>query len=164
MKDAANNKKNCSVSEAEICLEKKSDQSIEKDVRKQLLEPSLNDPEGSSNNSKQDNMLKIYTKQPMKEDFLKPLLKRSLHDSNGPLTKKRNKTEKKPSNELRFDKIEHFPEMENCTPVRCKNDDCHFKSRVFCIKCKVHLCLIQGRNCFKDFHYIGKENTLSAHH
>lgn len=98
------------------------------------------------------------TNQSIKKDVTKP--KRACYDPNGQPVKKRNKIEKKPSNEVRYDKIEHFPEMQDCVPVRCKREDCHFKSRVFCIKCKVHLCLIQGRNCFKDFHYTGKENLF----
>lgn len=35
------------------------------------------------------------------------------------------------------------------------------KTSTFCIKCNVHLCLLEERNCFLDFHTI-KTNEVEA--
>lgn len=65
----------------------------------------------------------------------------------------RKKTEKKPLNEIRYDTVNHLPDVDNSkNGSRCKNENCEFKTHVFCTKCQVHLCLIKGRNCFKKFH------------
>lgn len=53
---------------------------------------------------------------------------------------------------IRFDGIEHWPEVSGVTRLRCKNDDCSNKTNVSCSKCRLHLCLTTTRNCFKDFH------------
>lgn len=67
--------------------------------------------------------------------------------------KEKNKTEKKPHNRLRYDQINHLPEVDkNRNSTRCKNEDCKHKSHIWCSKCNVHLCLQSNRNCFKDFH------------
>lgn len=160
LKDTSINSNKSSVSKPEVLLETKTNQSIEKDFTEPFTIPSLNNPNERSDNSKLQNTLEIHTKEPIEKNVAIPLGKRSCCDLNQQPVKKRNKTEKKPSDEMRYDKIEHFPEMQNCVPVRCKKEGCHFKSRAFCIKCKVHLCLSPGRNCFKDFHYTGKENVL----
>lgn len=65
-------------------------------------------------------------------------------------TKKRNTA--KPEDSDRYDLLGHFPEINRNLRARCKNETCNLKTSVFCIKCKVHLCLIDGRNCFKNFH------------
>lgn len=63
------------------------------------------------------------------------------------------KVEKRPDNSTRYDNIGHLPEIDrNSNPVRCKNEGCQLKSYIYCSKCQVHLCLIQGRNCYKSFH------------
>lgn len=53
---------------------------------------------------------------------------------------------------IRFDGIEHWPDMSGVTRIRCKDDGCSNKTNVFCTKCQVHLCLTTKRNCFKNFH------------
>lgn len=70
--------------------------------------------------------------------------------------KKRNKTEKRPPNKVRYDTINHFPKIDKSHAVRCKNEDCNFKTFMLCMKCKVHLCLVDERNCFTQFHFIDK--------
>lgn len=66
---------------------------------------------------------------------------------------KERKTEKRPDHFIRYDQLSHFPEIdENSIAVRCKKEGCTFKTNVFCVKCKVHLCFIKGRNCFRCFH------------
>lgn len=61
---------------------------------------------------------------------------------------------KRPPVSIRFDKMDHFPEIETklrfCN--RCKFEGCRGRSRVYCVKCMVTLCLTRGRNCFRKFH------------
>lgn len=57
------------------------------------------------------------------------------------------------SNEQRYDQVSHIPEVDaNVGQTRCKLQGCSLKSRIRCIKCNVHLCLKQNKNCFKKFH------------
>lgn len=63
------------------------------------------------------------------------------------------KMKKKPRNELRYDEISHFPEVDKKRNAsRCK--DCKGSTHFFCSKCNVHLCLNSNRNCFEDFHIL----------
>ena len=52
--------------------------------------------------------------------------------------------------DVRYDKIDHWPEF------RVKKNKCrHCKTgtgRVYCKKCDVCLCLSNARNCFYEFH------------
>lgn len=74
------------------------------------------------------------------------------------LPSKRNKTEKKPTNSIRFDSKGHFPDFDKSdNATRCKNENCKFKTRLFCTKCNIHLCLTPSRNCFKNFHLLSTE-------
>ena len=53
--------------------------------------------------------------------------------------------------DVRKDGLNHFPTWES--RQRCKH--CRDKPRftcVYCVKCKVHLCLNKERNCFQDYH------------
>ncbi|KRZ47512.1 hypothetical protein T02_15959 [Trichinella nativa] len=54
-----------------------------------------------------------------------------------------------PTTAARFDKFAHWPEIIN-QKNRCRN--CQKTSRVRCVKCNIHLCLTQQRNCFKIYH------------
>lgn len=54
---------------------------------------------------------------------------------------------------VRYDLFGHFPDIDRSKRMRCKNDGCQLKTSVFCIKCNVYLCFVEGRNCFKHFHY-----------
>lgn len=86
--------------------------------------------------------------------------KRNAEENNQMLASqlKRNKTEKKPTNSLRYDSNGHFPEFDkNDNATRCKNENCKFKTRLFCMKCNIHLCLTPSRNCFKSFHLLSTE-------
>lgn len=61
--------------------------------------------------------------------------------------------EKKPATESRYDGYGHFPEYDEKKEAgRCKLEGCRKKVHTFCMKCKVHLCLVKGRNCFFNFH------------
>ena len=55
-----------------------------------------------------------------------------------------------PADEIRCDNIDHLPEFaekqQHCS--LCKTG----YSCIFCVKCKVHLCLVTNHNCFKKFH------------
>lgn len=71
--------------------------------------------------------------------------------SNVPI-KRKSKTERRPDNKIRYDKMKHFPDSRKFSTTRCKMEGCRSKSAIFCIKCKVHLCVKMGRNCFRKFH------------
>lgn len=61
--------------------------------------------------------------------------------------------EERPVDLIRFDRGYHFAEYDTKTwSTRCKLDGCSNKTRVYCMKCNVHLCFTSTRNCFKDFH------------
>lgn len=76
------------------------------------------------------------------------------------ISSKKAKTEKRPRNQRRYDLIGHLPEVDkNSSGTRCKNEECHFKTHVFCSKCMVHLCLVHNRNCFKGFHVLETQAT-----
>lgn len=75
-----------------------------------------------------------------------------LEKENVPNTK-RMKTETRPISEQRYDNFGHFPQVDGKKEsTRCKLENCRRKSRTFCIKCNVHLCLVSERNCFLKFH------------
>lgn len=58
-----------------------------------------------------------------------------------------------PDQNLRFDRIDHWPEYdEKESRSNCKMDGCKSLTNVYCMKCKVHLCLRKSKNCFLPFH------------
>lgn len=69
----------------------------------------------------------------------------------------RSKQEKRPSHEIRYDGIEHYPEAKPFQ--RCKMEGCTSRSYVYCSKCKVSLCLKRNMNCFKAFHIRSSEHN-----
>lgn len=56
---------------------------------------------------------------------------------------------KRPTNDVRFDKLDHWP--KSAKYQRCKYCKNGFASTV-CIKCKVNLCYVKNRNCFLAYH------------
>ena len=54
-----------------------------------------------------------------------------------------------PIADVRYDKIAHWPKPSS-DKKRCRL--CHSYSRTTCEKCRVSLCLLTDRNCFKLFH------------
>lgn len=76
--------------------------------------------------------------------------------------KQRNMMEKRPKNEIRYDLYAHLPKIDKSHVVRCKNENCQMKTSVFCVKCKVHLCFVDDRNCFTDFHLIKKNDDRNV--
>lgn len=61
--------------------------------------------------------------------------------------------EQRPSIVLQMDLLDHMPQhTDSNQPTRCKNTGCHGRSRIYCDKCNVHLCLQKERNCFSAFH------------
>lgn len=67
-----------------------------------------------------------------------------------PITSRKYKLpETKTSETIRYDQISHFPDFSK-SKVRCKF--CGKHSRILCIKCQVHLCLNNNRNCFIIYH------------
>ena len=53
---------------------------------------------------------------------------------------------------LRLSQAKHLPEMTVGHSVRYQNLGCVAKTKVRCVSCKVYLCLVAERNCFRDFH------------
>uniref|UniRef100_A0A1B6LRI5 PiggyBac transposable element-derived protein domain-containing protein n=1 Tax=Graphocephala atropunctata TaxID=36148 RepID=A0A1B6LRI5_9HEMI len=54
-----------------------------------------------------------------------------------------------PEHEMRYDQLQHFPEMmDKGRCAFCKTG----QTKVQCMKCKVRLCLTQEKNCFYLFH------------
>ena len=54
----------------------------------------------------------------------------------------------RPSDKLRTDDLNHWP--EKTTKGRCRY--CSSNIRLKCTKCDVRLCITQERNCFVQFH------------
>ncbi|KAG5897739.1 hypothetical protein JTB14_009624 [Gonioctena quinquepunctata] len=68
-------------------------------------------------------------------------------------SKKKAKYGTKLIGELRYDKYDRFPEVDGKPDAaRCKLELCKGKTRVYCIKCGVHLCLSENRNCCVALH------------
>lgn len=58
---------------------------------------------------------------------------------------------RRPVEDVRYDQTGHWPVAKE-EQQRCMLEGCKGKPRIKCEKCNVHLCLINGRNCFKEFH------------
>jgi len=70
-----------------------------------------------------------------------------------PTTSRFVRGEVRPLQELQYDRMEHLPYHDvSQEATRCKNPKCTGRSRIYCNKCKVHLCLTKDRNCFVIFH------------
>ena len=54
-----------------------------------------------------------------------------------------------PCNDVRYDGLGHWP-IPTSDKKRCRL--CQQYCRVYCEKCSIYLCLLQDRNCFKNFH------------
>lgn len=65
--------------------------------------------------------------------------------------KKRKHKESSPPFETRTDGIGHWPQHSQ-QRNRCRLDGCNGKSRMFCSKCKVYLCLYDEKRCFVEYH------------
>ena len=63
-----------------------------------------------------------------------------------------------PIDDIRFDHVSHWPEYK---PDKRKCKLCKIgQSRVYCIKCKVCLCLSNERNCFLKYHTNPSDTAL----
>lgn len=61
--------------------------------------------------------------------------------------------EVQPIPQMRWDGEQHYPQWDDKdSETRCKMQDCKSKTHIFCMKCKVHLCLMRKRNCFYEYH------------
>lgn len=60
-------------------------------------------------------------------------------------------TEVRPMHSVQWDNLGHYP-CHTESKIRCKKPNCSGRSRWKCIKCEVHLCLEENKNCFIDFH------------
>ncbi|KAG5887006.1 hypothetical protein JTB14_003684 [Gonioctena quinquepunctata] len=60
---------------------------------------------------------------------------------------------KRPFVEMRYDGYNHIPSVdERKENSGCKLEGCKNETHMLCNECKVHLCLIKGRNWFSKFH------------
>nr|XP_047132645.1 piggyBac transposable element-derived protein 3-like [Hydra vulgaris] len=67
------------------------------------------------------------------------------------LKRKRGPAANLPEPSTRKDNIGHFPFFVD-KKGRCKYPGCTGITKVFCEKCKVHLCFTSNSNCFRKFH------------
>ena len=73
------------------------------------------------------------------EETIQPGVYRSLRASDVP-------------EDIRYDKYEHWPVLIDVpNSQRCKNKDCKKKTKFYCSKCQVHLC-ISNNTCFRQYH------------
>jgi hypothetical protein len=88
---------------------------------------------------------------------MQPIDQQSNNDNqrNGGKKSPKNASTSLPIDEIRFDRVDHFPESVKKlkSANRCRWEKCLGKSRVKCMKCNVFLCLKGGdENCFYLFH------------
>lgn len=57
-----------------------------------------------------------------------------------------------PPLEIRKKGAVHLPDVTRGQQKRCRFPKCTKKTSVWCVKCKVNLCLMGDRNCFLKFH------------
>ena len=57
-----------------------------------------------------------------------------------------------PPTALRLSQAKHLPDTTGGHSMRCQNHGCVAKTKVRCVSCKVYLCMVAERNCFRDFH------------
>lgn len=69
-----------------------------------------------------------------------------------PVPMKRQKPHTVPVNDVRFDKLGHWPIHKNGNEQRCRLETCGGRSRIQCEKCQLPLCLSKFKNCFKKLH------------
>ena len=68
---------------------------------------------------------------------------------------KKCKTSEIPPRDVRMTANEHLPicSVNNKNSyMRCRNQGCTKKTRFFCVKCKLYLCISPERQCFFEFH------------
>lgn len=86
---------------------------------------------------------------PTSQTYVKPIagLKRS-----------KAKQEKRIPLSVRLDRYDHWPRKDSKADGRrghrCKLESCGKQSNVYCSKCNVHLCFVEGRNCFEAYHVL----------
>lgn len=124
-----------------------------KDVKRKIESPAKQSPESP---------LKKYMnlsreKSPKKKTTVKITpVKKSQEKTTAEKSQKKyqhRSREKRPLHELRYDGLNHWPEIRN-GQTRCKRENCVSKTHFFCSKCNVSLCIATERNCFKSFHIL----------
>ncbi|RWS01065.1 piggyBac transposable element-derived protein 3-like protein, partial [Dinothrombium tinctorium] len=74
----------------------------------------------------------------------------------------RKKPQKKRKQPLqRFDGKNHLPSFDESRNFasRCALRSCSARSKIYCVKCKVHLCVRQKKDCFRKYHM--EDNTTA---
>ncbi|XP_049798899.1 piggyBac transposable element-derived protein 2-like [Schistocerca nitens] len=69
-----------------------------------------------------------------------------------------NQTAKLPCSDKRYNGYEHFPISDDIpAPHTCRYEPCKSRSKMWCEKCNVYLCLSKDKTCFKEFHVPPKQ-------
>ena len=53
--------------------------------------------------------------------------------------------------DVRLDQVAHLPQV-GVKRQRCRVQNCPEQTKIYCRKCKAHLCLDMHKNCFASFH------------
>ena len=68
-------------------------------------------------------------------------------------TSRKRKYVPQPPLQLRTAMAGHLPMIAESGDNRCRLPGCKGKkARVYCSTCNMHLCLVVGRNCYKQYH------------
>lgn len=154
------------IDERKLEAERKLEEKRKLDAEQKLVEERKLEAERKLEEKlKLDAERKLFAEQKLEE---KRKLEKDAHSEKidfEPKNKKiklKSASEKKPSVELRFDRLDHLPDIdEKANASRCKNIGCAKKTHIYCTKCNLHLCLTQRRNCFKLFH-TDSTNSLNS--
>ena len=65
---------------------------------------------------------------------------------------KESRSAKHVPDDIRLDGVGHLPKQVADITMRCKNPDCNRRTKFFCVKCKVYLCIDKHSDCFHDYH------------
>jgi len=59
-----------------------------------------------------------------------------------------------PINDVRYDKVEHFPMfLSRADKKTCKLPGCTSETQIVCRNSNINLCISQKKDCFYDFHH-----------
>ncbi|PSN51688.1 hypothetical protein C0J52_09622 [Blattella germanica] len=73
-------------------------------------------------------------------------------DNSDPMPKRR-KVPVLPHDNVRKLKCGHMPEISDIKDwQKLRRSGCNSRTRTFCTTCKIFLCFVAKRNCFKQYH------------
>ena len=56
------------------------------------------------------------------------------------------------ADDIRLDAVGHLPRRMADIPKRCKLNNCSRRTKFFCVKCRVYLCIDKHSDCFYKYH------------